>query len=143
MRVHVGIVQRRLFKLTWEVLTGDKTWIYRYDSETKMQSAVQLFRASHHPLNSKGHTSHRKKCRLFLRKIGHVATIPAEDKRTVTADWYVYHCLSKVSEVWCQRRPKAGLRGLSLHHDNANAHTAATTVDFVNESDLQPLPHPP
>ena len=30
-------------KLTWEVLTGDETWIYRYDPETKMQSTVWLF----------------------------------------------------------------------------------------------------
>ena len=30
-------------KLTWEVLTGDETWIYRYNPETKMQSTVWLF----------------------------------------------------------------------------------------------------
>ena len=30
-------------KLTWEVLAGDETWIYRYDPETKMQSTVWLF----------------------------------------------------------------------------------------------------
>ena len=28
-------------------------------------------------------------------------------------------------------------------HDNASEHTAATTVDFPNESEVQLLPHPP
>ena len=66
----------------------------------------------------------------------------AEDRRTVTADWYVYHCLPKVFEVWCQRRPKTGLRVLFLH-DNASAHTAAITVVFLDENQVQLLPHPP
>ena len=80
----------------------------------------------------------------FLGKSGHVATIPLEDRRvgtanrrTGTANWYEHHCLPKVFEVWCQRRRKTGL---FLHHDNASAHTAATTVDFLNESEV---PYPP
>ena len=32
---------------------------------------------------------------------------------------------------------------LFLLHDNASAHTAATTVDIFNESEAQLLPHPP
>ena len=49
----------------------------------------------------------------------------------------MHHCLLKVFEVWCQ------LHGLFLHHDNASVHTAAITVDFLNESEVQLLPHPP
>ena len=75
---------------------------------------------------------------LFLRKIGSF-----EDRLTVTANWYVHHCLPMVFEVWCQHRPKTGLHGLFLHHDNASAHTAATTVDFLNESEVQQQPHRP
>ena len=30
---------------------------------------------------------------FFAKKIGHVATIPLEDRKTVTADWYVNYCL--------------------------------------------------
>ena len=33
---------------------------------------------------------------VFLCKFGHVATIPLEDRKTVTADWYVNHCLPKI-----------------------------------------------
>ena len=62
---------------------------------------------------------------------------------TDTADWYVHHCLPKVFELWYQRRPKTGLRGLFIPRDNDIAHTAATTVDFLNESEVQLQPHPP
>ena len=48
----------------------------------------------------------------------------------------MHYCLPKFFEVWYQRRPKAGLRGLFLHHDNASTHTAATMVGFLNESEV-------
>ena len=49
--------------MTWEVLTGDETWIYRYDLETKMQLAVWLFPDESPPPKLK------KSGRLFLPKI--------------------------------------------------------------------------
>ena len=33
----------------------------------------------------------------FFVKFGHVATIPFEDRKTVTAEWYVNHCFLKSS----------------------------------------------
>ena len=97
-----------------------------------MQSAVWLFpdESPHPPKIKKSCSAQLKVVAGFFGKSGHVATIPLEDRRTVTADWYVHHRLPKVFKVWCQRRPKTGPRGLILHHDNASAHTAATTVDF-------------
>ena len=58
-------------KLTWEVLTGYETWIYRCNPETKMQSAVWLFPDESTPQKLKGSHWHTEKngC-LFLRKIG-------------------------------------------------------------------------
>ena len=47
-------------KLTWEVLTGDGTWIYRSNPETKMQSAVLLFLDEFPPQNSEDHAAHRR-----------------------------------------------------------------------------------
>ena len=36
-----------------------------------------------------------------------------------------------------------GVRGLLLHHDNASAHTAAVTLNFLAASDVQLITHPP
>ena len=79
----------------------------------------------------------------FFAKFGHVETIPLEDKNAVTADWYVNHCLLKVFQAWSRRRLRTGVRGLLLHHDNASAHTAAVTLDFLAASDVQLVTHPP
>ena len=65
-----------------------------------------------------------------------------EDRKTVTADWYVNHCLPKVFQAWCKRRPRTGVRGPLLHHDNASAHTAAVTLDFLVANDVQLVIHP-
>ena len=52
----------------------------------------------------------KQKIAYFFAKFGHVATIPPEDRKTVTADWYVNHCLLKIFQAGCKRRPRAGVR---------------------------------
>ena len=79
----------------------------------------------------------------FFAKFGHFATIPLEDRKTVTADWYVNHCLPKVFQAWCKRRPRTRVRSLLLHHDSVRAHTAAVTLDFLAANDVQLVTHPP
>ena len=91
-------------KLTWEGLTGDEPWTYRYDPDTKMQSAVRLFPEEPPPPKKlqRSRSAQKKMVACFFGKSGHVATILLKDRRTVTADWYVQHCLPKVFKVWCQ-----------------------------------------
>ena len=79
----------------------------------------------------------------FFAKFGHVATIPLEDRKTVTADWYINHYLPKIFQTWCRRRLRTGVLGLLLHHDNASGHTAAGTLDFLVAVDVQLVTHPP
>ena len=78
-----------------------------------------------------------------MQTFGNVATISLEDRKTVTADCYVNHCLLKVFRAWCKRRPQTGVRGLLFHHDNAIAYTAAVTLDLLAASDVQLVTHPP
>ena len=79
----------------------------------------------------------------FFAKFGHVATIPLEDRKSITVDWYVNHRLPKIFQAWCKRCPQTGARGLLLDQDNAYAHTAAVTLDFLAASDVQLVTHPP
>ena len=128
----------------WDIVTGDETWVYQYGPETKHQSAVRVFPDENPPVKFKRNRSASKQMiACFFAKIGHVATISLEDRKTVTADWFVNHCLPKVFEAWCKRRPRKGVRGLLLHHDNASTHTAAVTLDFLAASDVQLVTHPP
>ena len=79
----------------------------------------------------------------FFAKFRHVATTPLEDRKAVTADCYVNRCLPKIFRACCKRRSRTGACGLLLHHDNANAHTAVVTLDFLAAGDAQLVTNPP
>ena len=118
--------------------------MYQYDPETKQQSAVWVFSDENPPVQFQRNSSaSTEMIACFCAKFGHVATILLEDGKTVTADWYVNHSLPKIFQAWCRRRPEMGVRGLLLHHDNASAHTAAVTLDFLAANDVQLVTHPP
>lgn len=115
-------------KQIFDIVTGDESWIYQFDPETKQQSTIWIFPDERAPTKTKRSRSIGKKmvCSFFSAS-GHVATVALEDQRTVTAHWYTTVCLPKVFESIQKRRPKRGVRGLLLHHDNAPAHTAQQT----------------
>lgn len=75
----------------------------------------------------------------YIAKTGHITTIPLEERRTVTADWYVHQCLPQVLHAVRTRLPKSGI---TLHHDNAPAHTAAATREFLASEGVQLMSHP-
>ena len=78
----------------WYIVTGDETWVYQYYPETKRHSAVWVFPDENPPVKSKGNRNASKQIiAYFFAKFGHVANIPPEDRKTVTADWCVNHCL--------------------------------------------------
>lgn len=63
-------------------------------------------------------------------------------RQTVTADWYVRTCLTKVFSAVSKMRPNSGLRGIKLHHDNAPAHTARRTENFLKKKNVKLVGHP-
>ena len=128
----------------WDIVTGDVTWVYQYDPETKQQPAVWVFPDENSLVKLKRNRSASEQMiACFFAKIGHVTTIRLEDRKTVTADWYVNHCLPKIFQAWCKRHPRMGVCGLLLHHDNASAHTAAVTLDCQAVNNVQLVTHPP
>ena len=132
------------FPRIWDIVTGDDSWVYQYDPETKQQSAVWVFLDENPPVKFKRNRSASKQMIVcFFAKFGHVVTVSLEDRKTVTADWYVNHYLPKVFQAWFKQRPRTGVRGLLLHHDNASEHTAAVTLDCLAAYDVQLAIHPP
>ena len=79
---------------------------------------------------------------VFFCKSGHVALIPLLERKTVNVEWYINACLPKVIGTWSSRCPNMGARGLMLHLDKATTHTAATTVDYLQENHIQLVTHP-
>ncbi len=126
----------------WEIPTGDETWIYQYDPETK--STVWVFEGVDPPTKFKrSRSTNKKMVPSFFMRSGHIATVPLEDRRAINSEWYTTVCLPEVFSAVAQKRPRTGTRGLLLHHDNATAHTAADTLEFLTEQGVQSVSHPP
>lgn len=127
-----------------DIVTGDETWIYQYDPETKLQSTVWVFDDEPPPTKLRRPRSAGKRMvATFFSRSGHVATVPLVEQATVTARWYTEVCLPQVLQVLKDRRPKSGIGSFILHHDNASSHTAKLTVDFLEEEHVKLLGHPP
>jgi len=127
--------------LVWNIVTGDETWIYNYDPETKQQSTVWVFECEPNPTKVvRGRSAAKRMVASFFAKSGHVATVALKDRRTVNADWYTTICLPEVIDEFRKNNRK---RRIILHHDNASSHTAKRTIDYLKEKNLESMSHPP
>lgn len=125
----------------FDILTGDESWVYCYDPETKRQSAQWVFPFEELPTKVKrGRSVGKKMVASFFGRTGHYATIALEDQKTVTAEWYTNNCLPLVLEKVREKRPRSRIL---LHHDNASSHTARRTIDYLVTSNVELLGHPP
>lgn len=127
-----------------DIVTGDETWLYNYEPETKTQSTVWVFDEELPPTKVvRSRSTAKRMLAVFFRRSGLVSIIPLEERRTVNAEWYCTVCLPAVFSELRKSRPRSGLRGIQLHHDNASAHTAARTLDFLSDNGVQLVTHPP
>ena len=128
-------------KNVYNMVSGDESWIYSYEPENKRQSAVWVFQDEEKPTKViRSRSVSKKMVATFVSKSGHVATIPLEDRRTVTANWYTTICLPQVITVLRETNPH---RRIILHHDNASSHSARETIRFLEMQNVELLDHPP
>lgn len=125
----------------YNIVTGDESWIYAYDPETKEQSTVWVFQDEVAPTKvARSRSVGKKMIACFFTMTGHLATVPLEDQKTVTAEWYVNTCLPIVLTEIRQTNPK---RRIILHHDNASARTAITTSNYLKDENVELITYPP
>lgn len=128
-------------KSVYNIVTGDETWIYAYQPETKQQSTVWVFQDESNPTKVvRARSTSKKMIACFFGCTGHIATIPLEDRRTVNAEWYTVICLPKVIDEIRKNNRK---RRIILHHDNASSHTARLTIDYLKEKSVEIMTHCP
>ncbi|XP_029044179.2 histone-lysine N-methyltransferase SETMAR-like [Osmia bicornis bicornis] len=127
----------------YNIITGDESWIYQYESENKQQSAVWVFSGETPPLKMKrGQSVGKKMLCTFFSANGHIETVTLEDQ-IVTAEWYTTVCLPQVFKKLETKRPKIDTKGFLLHHDSALVHSAEKTANYFRELGIQVLGHPP
>ncbi|CAH1971889.1 unnamed protein product [Acanthoscelides obtectus] len=103
-------------KNVYSIVSGDESWIYSIHSRSVSKKMVAT----------------------FVSKAGHIATIPLNEQRTVTADWYTTVCLPKVITELRKINPE---RRIMLHQDNVSSHTAQKTRQYLTEENVELLDH--
>ena len=127
-----------------KVITGDESWCYGYDPESKQQSSQWKHPTSPRPKKARQVKSSVKTmliCFFDVKGIVHKEFVPAG--HTVNQTLYLA-VLKRLRDSVRRKRPDLWQSGgWWLHHDNAPAHTALSVRQFLTKNGMTPLTHPP
>ena len=131
-------------KLLENVITGDESWVFQYDPETKRQSRQWKSVSSPRPKKSRMQRSQVKVMLItFFDHQGMVHHECVPQGQTVNQHFYkkVLTCL--VNKIRQKRRASWAGKTWILHHDNAPAHTALSVKQFLVSKEITTLHHSP
>ena len=127
-----------------EIVTGDETWIYHFRPDSKAKNKVWVSSEGDRPVIVCGcKTSKHMLYAIFFDSKGPVLQIPVPKGSSVPGKFYRESVLTQLVDFYQKRRPRTGVRGIKLLHDNAPAHKSATVQEYLKESGLHVLviPH--
>ena len=127
-----------------EIVTGDETWIYHFQPDSKAKKKVWVSSEGDRPVIAcHCKISNRMLYAIFLDSKGPVLQIPVPKGSSVTGKFYRETLLTPLVDFYQKRRPRTGVQGIKLLHDNAPAHKSATAQVYLKESGFDVLDHPP
>ena len=127
-----------------EIVTGDETWIYHFQPDSKAKNKVWVSSWGDRPVIARRcKTSNRMLYVIFFDSKGPVLQIPVLKGSSVTGKFYRESFLTQLVDFYQKRRPRTGVRGIKLLYDNAPAHKSATVQEYLKESGLYVLDHRP
>jgi hypothetical protein len=106
------------------VITGDETWVYGYDPETKVQSSQWKYSSSPWPKKAQQVQSKVKVLlTVFFDHCGIVHHSYAPEGQTVKKEYYLEVIRHLCDAVQHKRPDLWASHNWQLHHDNAPAHS--------------------
>ena len=124
--------------------SGDESWVYGYDVETKVQSSQWTSKTSPRPKKA---CQVRSKIKVLLEVFFDASGVVHHDYlpegSTVNQTYYI-EVLKRLRDAIRRKRPELWRSGdWFFHHDNAPAHSALRTREFLAKHSITVLPHPP
>ena len=127
-----------------EIVTGHETWIYHFQPDSKAKNKVWVSSEGDRPVIARCcKTSNRMLYAIFFDSKGPVLQIPVTKGSSVTRNFYRESVLSQLVGFYQKHRRLIGVRGIKLLHDNAPAHKSTMVQQYLKESGLDVLDHPP
>ncbi|UYV74531.1 hypothetical protein LAZ67_12000019 [Cordylochernes scorpioides] len=121
------------------VVTGDESWTFQYDPETKAQSSEWHTPASPRPKKARMSKSRVKTMLImFFDKQGLIHKEFVLQVKTVNAEFY-----KEVLWRLHKRKRQDLAQRWRLHHDNAPAHSAFLVTSYSTRIGVEVLPQPP
>ena len=127
-----------------EIVTVDETWIYHFQPDSKAKNKVWVSSEGDRPVIACCcKTLNCTLYAIFFDSKGPVLQIPVPKGSSVTRKFYRESVLTQLVDFYQKHRPCTGVRGIKLLHDNTPAHKSATVQEYLKESGLDVLDHPP
>lgn len=124
------------------VVTGDESWMFEYDPESKRQSSEWHTKSSPRPKKARMSKSRIKTMLIVffdVRGIVHFEFVPQGE--TVNSAFYL-EVLKRLKRRVA--RVRADIKdAIKLHHDNAPSHTAFIVANYLVRSNTPVVPQPP
>ncbi|UYV65532.1 hypothetical protein LAZ67_3004611 [Cordylochernes scorpioides] len=124
------------------VVTGDESWMFEYDPESKRQRCAWHTKSSLRPKKARMSNSRIKTMIIVffdIRGIVHCEFVP--QGQTVNSDFYL-EVLRRLKRRIA--RVRTDIKDtVKLHHDNATSHTDFIITNFLAQSNTPVIPHPP
>lgn len=126
------------------VITGDETWVYGYDIETKTQSPQWQFPRESRPKKTRQVRSNVKVLlTVFFDYNGIVHHEFLPPGRTVNKEYYLQVLRNLREAIRRKRRELWRNNSWILPHDNAPAHTALLIQQFLAKNNTVVMSQPP
>lgn len=125
-----------------QVITGDETWVFEYDPESKRQSSEWHTTESPRPKKARMSKSRVKTMLIVFfdcKGVVHKEFVPTG--QTINAVFYV-EVLKRLKNRVARVRPEI-TNTWFLHHDNAPSHASLMVKEFLAKSAVPVLPQPP
>lgn len=114
------------------IVTGDEAWFYNSDPLTKEQSKIWSEKGAAPPVKAKRERSVGKTMfAVFFSRQGVVASVPLEEGKTVTSQWYTEICLPVVFKNLLKGRPATDLRRHFMHHRRIRPKTPSISLESL------------
>ncbi|KAL4119443.1 hypothetical protein QTP88_012252 [Uroleucon formosanum] len=124
------------------IITGDETWVYGYDPETKVQSSQWKTPDSPRPKKARQIRSQVKvMLTVFFDYQGVVHHEYAPKGQTITKEYYI-DVLRRLRDAVRRKRPEFKESGSWKLHDNAPAHSAHVVWQFLAKHGIPVVSQP-
>ena len=96
-----------------EIVTGDETWIYHFQPDSKAKNKVWVPSESDRPVTARRcKTSNRMLYAIFFDSEGPVLQIPVPKGSSITAKFYRESVLTQLVDFYQKRRLRTGVHGI-------------------------------